>query len=465
MLHAKSLSRRLLLAASVFIGAALIIAGVVLFFVLHRFVQGQIDQRLDTQIAFLSSMLRSQNGVLTLAGNADGPPFDGHPRGWYWEAIGPYNTLRSRALGDRDLNISKITIRPPPPPPPPPPAAEDRPPPPGSRPAPADDIGPDQQWLHFRILRTTVSGMPATIVATAPRAAVLGPLREAMTTLAISLLALAIALVLAMIFQVRLGLQPLEQLRRSIVEVRAGRSDRVAEVQPREVQPLVSELNSLLEQNALNLDRARRHVANLAHGLKTPLATLAVALPKDEHGTEMHQLVELMERHIRHHLGRARTAALNGPARAHTVVAPHITDLGAVLGKVHADKHVDFNVDIAGDLAVACEEQDFDEMAGNLLDNAFQWTRRKVDVHAGAKDANSVVLSIEDDGPGFDLEQVPQVLQPGQRLDERAPGFGFGLSITRELAELYGGSLEFQKSPAGGVRVVVTLPKAPNAAE
>jgi signal transduction histidine kinase len=465
MLQAKSLSRRLLLAASVFIGAALIIAGVVLFFVLHRFVQGQIDQRLDTQIAFLSSMLRSQNGTLTLAGNADGPPFDGRPRGWYWEAIGPNNTLRSRALGDRDLNISKIVIRPPPPPPPPPPAGEDRPPPPGSRPAPADDIGPDQQRLHFRMLHATVSGMPVTIVATAPRAAVLGPLREAMTTLAISLLALAIALVLAMIFQVRLGLQPLERLRRSIAEVRAGRSDRIAEVQPREVQPLVSELNSLLEQNALNLDRARRHVANLAHGLKTPLATLAVALPKDERGTEMHELVELMERHIRHHLGRARSAALNGPVRAHTVLAPHITDLGAVLGKVHADKHVDFSVDIAGDLAVACEEQDFDEMAGNLLDNAFQWTRRRVDVHAGMKEGNSVVLSIEDDGPGFDLEQVPQVLQPGQRLDERAPGFGFGLSITRELAELYGGSLEFQKSPAGGVRVVVTLPKALNGAE
>ena len=464
MLQATSLSRRLLLAASVFIGAALVIAGVVLFFVLHRFVQGQIDQRLDTQIAFLSSMLRSQNGVLTLAGNADGPPFDGHPRGWYWEAIGPNNTLRSRALGDRDLNISKIAVHPPPPPPPSPPADEDRPPPPGSRPAPADDIGPDQQWLHFRILRTTVSGVPATIVATAPRAAVLGPLREAMTTLAISLLALAIALVLAMIFQVRLGLQPLERLRRSIAEVRAGRGDRVVGVQPREVQPLVSELNSLLEQNARNLDRARRHVANLAHGLKMPLATLAVALPKDERGTEMHELVELMERRIRHHLGRARTAALSGPTRARTGLRPHINDLGAVLGKVHADKQVDFSVDIAGDLAVACEEQDFDEMAGNLLDNAFQWTRRKVDVHAGVKDGNSIVLSIEDDGPGLDLEQVPQVLQPGQRLDERAPGFGFGLSITRELVELYGGSLEFEKSPAGGVRVVVTLPKALNGA-
>ena len=202
--------------------------------------------------------------------------------------------------------------------------------------------------------------------------------------------------------------------------MRAGRSDRVVGVQPREVQPLVSELNSLLEQNARDLDRARRHVANLAHGLKTPLATLAVALPKNERGTEMHELVELMERRIRHHLGRARAAALSGPTRARTGLVPHINDLGAVLGKVHADKQVDFSVDIAGDLAVACEEQDFDEMAGNLLDNAFEWTRRKVDVHASIKDGNRIVVSIEDDGPGFDLEQVSQVLQPGQRLDERA---------------------------------------------
>ena len=111
--------------------------------------------------------------------------------------------------------------------------------------------------------------------------------------------------------------------------------------------------------------------------LKTPLATLAVALPKDEHGTEIHELVELMERRIRHHLGRARAAALSGPTRARTGLVSHINDLGAVLGKVHADKQVDFSVDIAGDLAVACEEQDFDEMAGNLLDNAFQWSAGK----------------------------------------------------------------------------------------
>src|ERR1700677_5282842 len=117
MLQATSLSRRVLLAASGFIGGALIIAGVVLFFVLHRFVQGQIDQRLDTQIAFLSSMLRSQNGALTLAGNADGPPFDGHPRGWYWGVIGPNNTLRSRALSGKELDISKLAVHPPPPPP------------------------------------------------------------------------------------------------------------------------------------------------------------------------------------------------------------------------------------------------------------------------------------------------------------------------------------------------------------
>ena len=156
--------------------------------------------------------------------------------------------------------------------------------------------------------------------------AVMGPLREAMTTLAISLAVLGLALVLAIVFQVRLGLRPLERLRRSVADVRAGRSDRVASEQPLEIQPLVSELNALLAQNADNLERARRHVANLAHGLKTPLATLSIALSergRDSNG-ELHPLVALMERRIRHHLGRARAAALSGPVRTRTLIAPRL---------------------------------------------------------------------------------------------------------------------------------------------
>jgi len=458
-LRGASLSQRLLIGAGVFIAVALVIAAIVIFFVLHRFVQGQIDQRLDTQILFLSSMLQpNTDGTLTLTGTADGPPFDRIRRGWYWQITGPKNVLRSRSLGGVALDVPDLSNRPPPRPPPP--GRDDRPPP-GERPRPADGPGPSAEPLHFRIKTVALAETQATIVASAPRAAVLGPLRSAMATLALSLAVLGAALVLAMIFQVRLGLRPLERLRRSIVEVRAGRKESVPEQQPREIEPLASELNALLRQNAANLERARRHVANLAHGLKTPLSTLAVVLPKDgARAKELHELVETMERRIRHHLGRARAAVLSGPMRARTLVAPRAADLGLVLGKVNAERAINFTAKIPAGLVVACEQQDFDEMLGNLLENAFQWARSKVEVGAVFQDGSEVAITVDDDGPGLQQAEVSQALRAGKRLDESMPGFGFGLSITRELAELYGGAIDLARSPLGGLRVTLRLPQA-----
>ena len=284
-LRPASLSRRLLVGAGVFIALALVAAALVIGFVLHRFIQGQIDQRLDTQIVFLSSMLTAgDDGVIAVVGNGDGPPFDRAARGWYWEVVGPRNVLRSRSLQDASLDVPEL-----------------RRPPREERPAPAEGPGPRNAALHFRIQRVTVGITSVTIVVSAPRSAVSGPLREAMTTLVMSLAVLGFALVLAIVLQIRLGLRPLEQLRQAVADVRAGRSERMPAEQPLEILPLVSELNGLLEQNAANLERARRHVANLAHGLKTPLATLAIAL--SERGrdatAELHSLVLLMERRIR----------------------------------------------------------------------------------------------------------------------------------------------------------------------
>jgi signal transduction histidine kinase len=461
MFRDASLSRRLLLAAMAFIAVAIVVAAVAVGFVLHRFVQGQIDQRLDTQVTFLSSMLRTgDDGKLSLTGSADGPPFERRRRGWYWQVTGPNNILRSQSLDGADLDlpdVAETAARPPRPPP-----RDDGHPGEGrpkDRPKPADGPGPDDERLHYRIQRIMVSGTPATIMVSSPRAAVWGPLREAMTTLAISLGVLGIALVLAIMLQVRLGLRPLERLRQSVADVRAGRSERVPSRQPLEVQPLVSELNGLLEQNAANLERARRHVANLAHGLKTPRATLALSLssPASRNADQLGPIVDLMERRIRHHLGRARAAVLSGPVRTRTVIAPRIRDLAGVLTKVHADRAIALTIEIADDVSVACEQQDFDEMAGNLMENAFKWARGKIVVRA-MPDQGMIKLAIEDDGPGLRADQIATVLQPGERLDESAPGFGFGLSITRELAELYGGSVDLDASGLGGLRVSLRLP-------
>jgi signal transduction histidine kinase len=452
-----SLGRRLMIGAGVFITAALVVAAVLIAFVLHRFVQGQIDQRLDAQILFLSSMLDADGGGnLRLAGSADGPPFDRRRHGWYWQVSGPKNVLRSLSLDGANLAYPDINGAPLPPPPP----RSEEESPPRDRPAPADGMGPDGRRLHFRILNISTPAGPATIVASSPREAVMGPLWEAMRTLALSLGVLGIALIGAMLIQVRLGLRPLERLRRAVAEVRSGLRDKVPEAQPSEVQPLADELNALLVENAANLERARKHVSNLAHGLKTPLATLAISLQKQTAGSEdLHDLVALMDRRIRHHLGRARSAALGGPLRARTAVASRVDDLALVLGKVNAHKGVAFVNRIPPGLAVACEPQDIDEMLGNVMENAFVWCRSKVAVSSREED-RSVVLVVEDDGPGLSPEQMSLAMQAGRRLDERSPGFGFGLSITGELAELYAGSLTLDRSEWGGLRIALRLPAA-----
>jgi signal transduction histidine kinase len=454
-----SLSRRLLTAAGGFISMAMIIATVLIGFVLHRFVQGQIDQRLDTQIVFLSSMLRVDgNGRISLAGNADGPPFERVRHGWYWQVTGPNNTLRSVSLDGADLDnpaLREIDAKRPPPPKLDPEAREERP-------RPADGVGPDDEHLHYRLKSVNLGTFDVMIVASAPREAVLGPLREAMITLGISLALLGLALALAIVLQIRLGLRPLERLRQALADVRTGRSQSVPSRQPQEIRPVVDELNALLDQNAANLERARRHVANLAHGLKTPLATLAIATSTEAQRDPvmLQQLVAQMERRIRHHLGRARMAALHGAVRVQTQVAPRLQDLGDVLGKIHSDRSIAFSMDLPPNLAAACEPQDFDEMAGNLLDNAFLWARSMVRVSGSREDAMLHIL-VDDDGPGLALAQREQALRPGERLDEAAPGFGFGLSIVSELAELYGGSITLGEAPLGGLRATLGLPARP----
>lgn len=454
MRRAASLNRRLLLAAVAFIAIAMVVAAIVIGFVLHRFVQGQIDQRLDTQIVFLTSLLRADGKRLTLSGNADGPPFERARRGWYWQVTGPTNVLRSQSLEGADLDSPEIAEhldRPP---------HEGKPGPHDDRPIPADGVGIDGERLHYRIKQVTTPAGTATIVTSSPRAAVLGPLREAMVTLAISLGVLGLALVAAILLQIRLGLRPLQRLRLALADVRSGAATRVPDDQPLEIQPLVHELNGLLSQNETNLERARGHVANLAHGLKTPLATLALALSDRHRDVETLQpLLGLMERRIRHHLGRARSAALSGPVRTRTTIAPRARDLGDVLLKIHSDKSIVLAIDVPETLAAACEAQDLDEMLGNLMENGFKWASGRVSVRATTED-RIVQVTIDDDGAGLLPAQQAQVLLPGERLDESAPGFGFGLSITRELAELYGGSLDLGRADMGGLRVTLRLPAA-----
>lgn len=293
----------------------------------------------------------------------------------------------------------------------------------------------------------------------APEGELRGPLREALTSLALALGILGLCLLAGLAVQVRLGLAPLTRLRADLASVRSGRRERVPADQPAEIAPVVAELNALLDQNAQNLERARGHVANLAHALKTPLATLSMALaePARDPDGALRRQVDDMDRRVRHHLRRARAAALAGSARGRTALAPRLSDLRAALARIHAEKGAAIDLDVPEALAVSCEGQDLDEMLGNLVDNACRWCRARVRVSATTRDG-AVAVVVEDDGPGLDPAAASAVMARGRRLDEGVPGHGFGLPITLELAELYGGGLSLGRSDLGGLRADLVLP-------
>ncbi|WP_019906656.1 HAMP domain-containing sensor histidine kinase [Methylobacterium sp. 77] len=437
------------MAALVLVTVALVVAGIAIGFILHRFVRGQLDSRLDSQIvAIASSLERGRDGRISLRRNLDGPPFDRDRSGWFWQVRQGDATLRSGSLEGRDLLIPED-------------GRPDDKGPHRDRPRPADGVDPWGNAVILRILAlpAEAGAGPTTIVASAPMAALRGPVREASLTLALILAVLGLCLVAGLVAQVRLGLKPLERLRRDLAEIRAGRSAQVPEKQPAEIRPLVREVNALLTQNAANLERARMHVANLAHGLKTPLATLTMALGDAERDPDgrLSTLVAGMDGQIRHHLRRARTAALGGGARERTVLAAPVADLRATFARLYADKGIAFTVEVADGIAVACDGQDVDEMLGNLIDNACRWCRARVRV-AAAFSGHGVAITVEDDGPGLDEDAAVRALGRGGRLDETVPGHGFGLSITTELAELYGGSLRLDRGTFHGLRARLDLP-------
>lgn len=447
----RSLAGRLTLAAAVLTLVALVGAGLAIGFILQRFVTQQVEQRLDAQTTTIADALeRDADGRLRLSRNVDGPPFDRRRSGWYWRVDEEgAAVLRSGSLGDEGFESGRRR---------PLPAPFD---PRWREPKPKMDEGrgPAEEPLIVRATRVDVGGRPVEIAVAAPLGAVAGPMRDALRPLALSLAAVGLGLVGASLLQVRFGLTPLRRLREALGEVRAGRAARVPDDQPAELKPLASELNALIEQNAAGLASARLHVANLAHGLKTPLATLSVALddPGRDPDGALRAEVDRVERRIRHHLARARAAALGGPQRMRTELKPRIDDLAVALKAIHAGKTLSIAVDVADDLHVACDPQDVDEMAGNLLDNACKWARGAIVVHARRSDAQ-VALTISDDGPGLPEDALPEAMLPGRRLDETTPGHGFGLSIARELAELYGGGLTLERGPAGGLAARLTLP-------
>jgi signal transduction histidine kinase len=264
-------------------------------------------------------------------------------------------------------------------------------------------------------------------------------------------------------FQVRFGLAPLKRISEALAAIRAGTAERLEGRFPVEIAPLARETNALIDANREIVERARTHVGNLAHALKTPLSVVVneAAGREDALATKVAEQASIMRDQIARHLERARLAARLKVVASITSVAPVVAALTRTMEKIHQGRGIAIDLDPPADVRFHGERQDLEEMVGNLIDNACKWAQMRVSVEVVAerRDGAAIVrIIIDDDGPGLNAAQRDQVARRGLRLDETKPGSGLGLSIVRELAALYGGNLQLGNAPIGGLRAELVLP-------
>ncbi len=425
-------------------------------FVLSNVFRDSVERSFDAQLnVYLEALIADSevrpDGKLTALTDLGDPRFGQVFSGWYWQIDGakgvgspPGPDSRSRSLWDEVIDIEGGTES----------GGVTR----------GYTAGPDQQTLRYIARRISLpgSGLPFTFILAGDTAALEADVSRFDTMLYWSFAILAIGLLFALFVLVRLGLSPLNKVSEALAAIRSGRADRLTGDFPLEIQPLADELNSLVEHNATLLERARTHVGNLAHSLKTPLSILKndAHVQSGPFAQTVSRQADTMRRQVDHYLSRARTAAAANVLGSRTAPDEALSALTRTLKKMYAERGVEIETHFSGDLAFRGEEEDFEEMVGNLMDNACKWAKSRVVVTVQAVDCETRRLSIgvEDDGPGLPTEARDEVMKRGTRLDESVPGTGLGLSIVRDIAELYSGQLTLEKSALGGLNATLILP-------
>ncbi len=456
-MRGSSLATRLFLSATAWVVVILLITGVVLSSVYRQASERAFDRRLNLYLRTLVAEVATPDEPPDRQFQSLGEPLFELPlSGWYWQIArtdsGKNEARASRSLWDKKLpkledQGVEVTAA-------------------GVRQGYVD--GPEGQNLRM-VERPVDLGADGKFLVTVAGDAseIFEETRAFDYYLAGTFVALSIGLLLTTIFQVRFGLAPLKRISDSIADIRSGRAERLIGEFPVEIAPLARETNALIDANRAIVERARTHVGNLAHAIKTPLSVIvneAVAHGRDPFALKVLEQADVMRDQVAHHLERARIAARLTIVGTVTEVAPVIEALRRTMEKIHRDRGIAIDVDASDQAKFRGERQDLEEMAGNLVDNACKWAESRVFIEVlvqriGDADSGPMLhIIVDDDGRGLSAAERAKVSRRGQRLDESKPGSGLGLSIVVDLAALYGGSLTLGSAPIGGLRAELVLP-------
>ena len=416
------------------------VAGLLLSYNLREAVNTAFDERLESLLNVVLAGIEydQQTDTLALNQRLGDARFDQGFSGWYWQiSDNASRVLTSRSLWDQRLPLTA-----------------------GPQLQYSTISGPNGETLRKLERDVRLPRLPVTL-----HVAVAADLSEVDAALArfeqllwLSLVSLGILLLLGIWCQLHWGLEPLRRIRSNLQAVEKGDCERLDTDLPEELNNLATAINTVLERDRQLMSRARTAAGNLAHAIKTPVSVMMTTteqLPASQRETMVSELKRLNEA-VRHHLARASAA---GPV----VLRPRVTLSVALepvlngISRLAERKNIAFQKPEVPPLQLQIDAQDLQEIVGNLLENALHWAKSTV-VMAIFSEADNLLLSIMDDGPGMSSQSRDEALQRGGRLDEQRSGSGLGLAIVSELIQLYDGQLQLKPSPMGGLLVTVCLP-------
>ncbi len=441
-----SLAVRLFFSATVWIILTLLSAGLLLSDLNKQNNLEAFDDRLNLLVETLigGSKVDSSEGITVVTSIGD-PRFFQPYSGWYWQINKGNKTLsRSRSMWDQVFTPDKRLI--------------------GGRTQFIDSVGNNQDQVieqkNLYIVEREISfpGItePITFILSGDTFEYKENIKKFDNTLSAILIFLGVGLMIAVFLQVRFGLFPLNKIKDALFKIRNGDKEKLEAKYPLEVQPLATEINDLLEHNEKIVERARTHVGNLAHVLKTPLAVITNEIDK-ENKLLSNQII-LMKKHIDRYLKKAHLESVGKNIKTKIAFMEFLNKMVLIFQKLYPGKEIELDKGFK-EFFVYGSLEDMEELIGNLIENACKWGRERVRIKFENLSQNEVKILIEDDGPGLEKEQKNKVFTRGFRVDEQTPGSGLGLNIVKDIVEIYKGKIWLDKSSSlGGLKVNIILP-------
>lgn len=451
----RSLSARLITVAAIWVVAGVAIAGIVLSAQFKGFLVEQFYHELHEHLDEFAGLMKiDEKGNVHVSRPLSDRRYSIPLSGYYWELqkggniLGRSNSLEGPMLkvpldSGRDAQVHTHNI-----------------------------AGPTGELLIAEQLRwLTGEKEPIRIIIGTDKRFLDRVLAKFNSVLMWSLGILSVSMIAVAVLLLLFSMAPVKQLHTAFAAYSTGVTPNMRGEFPKEVQPLIDDLNALVAVSGEQMRRARAQAGNIAHGLKTPLAILV---------DEAHRLAEKgetkaaaviteqcrrMQSQIDYQIARARAAA----SRAKPGTASSLSDAAGAVARALQRLHVECGArivnEIGSDVMVACESQDLNEMLANLIDNACKHAKSKVVLRLEEDSPKGFVrVVIEDDGPGLPPEAFGVVFNIGEQWHARADGSGLGLPIVRDLVQLYGGEVRLDQSSLGGLKVLLDLPAFPGGA-